>query len=62
VAEPALPAIRAAPVLSDSSDARLGDALAKTSGLGAGQCSRFEAIGTESDRAETFGHQDVTAY
>lgn len=46
----------------DSSDTKLGDALANTSGLDAGQRWRFEALGTSVENADSFRLGDVTAY
>lgn len=48
--------------LFDSTDAKVGDALANTSGLSAGQRWRFEAIGTQTENVDTFDIEDVTAY
>lgn len=48
--------------LYDSTDAKVGDALANTSGLSAGQRWRFEAMGTASENTETFSLENVTAY
>jgi hypothetical protein len=48
--------------LYDSTDAKVGDALANTSGLSAGRRWRFEAIGTESGGTESFRLESVSAY
>jgi hypothetical protein len=48
--------------LYDSTGAKVGDALANTSGLAAGQRWRFEAVGTNSNNPDTFQLEDVTAY
>lgn len=48
--------------LYDDTDAKVGDALANTSGLPAGQRWKFEAIGTETDNVSSFELTDVTAY
>jgi hypothetical protein len=48
--------------LYNSADTKVGDALANTSGLPAGQRWRFEAVGTYSDTTSTFRLEDITAY
>lgn len=48
--------------LFDRTGAKVGDALANTSGLAAGQRWRFEAIGTQTENVDTFDIEDVTAY
>lgn len=48
--------------LYDGSGAKVGDALANTSGLSAGQTWRFEAMGTETESVASFDLEDVTAY
>lgn len=48
--------------LYDSTGAKVGDAVANTSGLAAGQRWRFEAVGTNSNSPDTFQLEDVTAY
>jgi hypothetical protein len=47
--------------LYDSTDAKVGDALANTSGLESGQRWRFEAIGTDTENTDIFRLEDVTA-
>lgn len=48
--------------LYDATDAKVGDALANTSGLSAGQRWRFEAMGTNAESTESFRIEGVTAY
>jgi hypothetical protein len=48
--------------LYDSSDAKVGDALANTSGLPAGQVWRFTAFGTNAQSTSTFAFESMTAY
>lgn len=48
--------------LYDETDAKVGDALANTSGLSAGTTWRFEAIGSGAQNAESFRIEDITAY
>lgn len=46
----------------DSTGAKVGDALANTSGLDAGQRWVFEAVGTATENVDSAGLEDVTAY
>lgn len=48
--------------LYDASDAKIGDALANTSGLDAGQTWRFEAMGMETSNVDSFSLESVDAY
>jgi hypothetical protein len=46
----------------DSSGAKVGDALANTSGLQAGQSWRYEALAPSADNADSYELQDIDAY
>lgn len=46
----------------DSSGAKVGDALANTSGLEDGQSWRYEALAASADNAESYELQDIEAY
>ncbi len=46
----------------DSTDAKVADGFANTSGLGAGRRWRFEALAASADDADTYRLSDITAY
>lgn len=48
--------------LYDSTNTKVGDALANTNGLAAGQTWQFEAMGAESGTVESFDIEDITVY
>lgn len=48
--------------LYDSTDAKVGDALANTSGLEAGQRWRFEAFSGQTESVESYRLEDISAF
>lgn len=48
--------------LYDETDAKVGDALANTSGLDAGREWKFEALGTGAESAASFSIDEITVY